>query len=75
MSARVESHMRQAVDRGARQEQEWKQKYEAYRKAFPELAAEWETLQRGRLPEGWDSKIPVFPADLKGTATRESAAR
>ena len=71
----VESHMRQAVGRGARQEQEWKQKYEAYRKAFPELAAEWETLQRGRLPEGWDSKIPVFPADLKGTATRESAGK
>ena len=23
-------------------------------------------MQAGRLPEGWDSKIPVFPADAKG---------
>jgi transketolase len=71
----VESHMRKAMDRGARQEQEWKQKYAAYRKAFPDLAAEWETLQAGRLPEGWDSKIPVFPADAKGMATRESGGK
>jgi len=71
----VESHMRKAMDRGAQQEQEWKQKYAAYRKAFPDLAAEWETLQAGRLPEGWDSKIPVFPADAKGMATRESGGK
>jgi transketolase len=71
----VESHMRQALGRGARQEQEWKQKYQAYRSAFPDLAAEWETLQAGRLPAGWDSKIPVFPADAKGMATRESGGK
>jgi transketolase len=71
----VESHMRMAVDRGARAEQAWRQQYEAYRKVFPDLAAEWETMQAGRLPDGWDSKIPVFPADAKGIATRESAGK
>jgi transketolase len=71
----VESYMRKAMGRGAQQEQEWKRRYEAYRKVFPDLAAEWETLQAGRLPEDWDSEIPVFPADAKGTATRESAGK
>jgi transketolase len=71
----VESHMRQALDRGAKLEQQWQQKYPAYRNAFPDLAAEWETMQAGRLPAGWDSKIPVFPADAKGLATRESASK
>ncbi len=71
----VEALMRKAVDQGARQEQEWKQRYEAYRKAFADLAAEWETMQAGRLPEGWDRDIPVFPADAKGMATRESAGK
>jgi transketolase len=71
----VESLMRQAVGRGAQLEQAWKRKYESYRQAFPELAKEWETLQAGRLPENWDSQVPVFPPDPKGMATRESAGK
>ncbi len=71
----VESHMRKALDRGAKLEQQWQQQYEAYRKAFPDLAQAWETMQAGRLPDGWDSKIPVFPADAKGLATRDSGGK
>ena len=71
----VESHMRKAVERGADLEQQWQQKYGAYRKAFPDLAAQWELMQAGRLPAGWDSKIPVFPADAKGLATRDSGGK
>jgi transketolase len=67
--------MRQAVGRGAQLEQDWKRKYELYRQAFPELAQQWETLQAGRLPQNWDSEIPVFPPDAKGMATRESAGK
>ncbi|GJD34266.1 transketolase [Methylobacterium aerolatum] len=29
----------------------------------------------GRLPEGWDKDIPVFEADAKGLATRESSGK
>ena len=32
-------------------------------------------MQAGRLPDGWDSKIPVFPADAKGLATRDSGGK
>ena len=27
----------------------------------------------GKLPEGWDKDVPVFPADAKGIATREAS--
>ena len=59
---------RQARERGAQLEAEWRGKYEAYRKAFPELAAELERRLAGRLPEGWDSELPVFtPKDAQAT--------
>ena len=32
-------------------------------------------IDRHELPEGWDSDIPVFPADAKGIASRDSARR
>ncbi len=71
----VEAFMRQAVGRGEQFEQQWQQKYESYRQAFPELAREWETLQAGALPAGWDSGLPEFPPDAKGMATREAAGK
>ena len=30
---------------------------------------------RGKLPDGWDRDIPVFPADAKGLATRVAAGK
>ena len=32
-------------------------------------------MQRRDLPEGWDHDIPVFPADPKGIASRDSSAQ
>ena len=32
-------------------------------------------MQRRDLPEGWDRDIPVFPADPRGIASRDSSAR
>jgi transketolase len=32
-------------------------------------------MQAGELPAGWDKDIPVFPADPKGLATRESSSK
>jgi transketolase len=39
------------------------------------LAEEWKQMQAGELPAGWDKDIPVFPADPKGMATRESSGK
>ncbi len=32
-------------------------------------------MQRRELPNGWDKKLPTFPADAKGIATRESSGK
>src|SRR5207253_6701792 len=56
----------QAVERGAREEQDWQQRFEAYAKEFPELAAQFRRTQNGELPHGWDRGLPTFkPEDGK----------
>jgi transketolase len=62
----------QAVDRGATQESDWNALFANYRKAFPELAAEYERVQEGRLKDGWEQSLPQFPADGKPMATRNA---
>jgi transketolase len=71
----VRQHMGQARARGVEAEREWNERLAAYRKAHPDRAAEWDGLQRGILPAGWDRDIPNFPADPKGLATREAAGK
>jgi transketolase len=63
------------VEKGRRAEAAWREKYDAFAQAYPELAQEWETIQRGELPEGWDKDLPVFPADEKGAATRVTGGK
>src|SRR5262249_27314447 len=46
-----------------------------FTKDHPELADELTRMQRRQLPDGWDKNLPVFPADAKGLATRESSAK
>jgi transketolase len=69
------AHWRVARERGARLEAEWRQKHDAYRRAFPELAAELERRLAGRLPEGWDAELPVFtPQDTQATRAASGKA-
>ena len=53
----------------------WKQLFQKYTEEFPELAEQLNLMQRRRLPEGWDRNLPVFPADAKGLASRDSSAK
>jgi len=68
----VKSYLGKAVDRGAKWEHDWNDRYKAWAQAFPDLAKEWQLIANRDLPEGWDKDIPTFPADAKGLATRES---
>ncbi|KPK31500.1 MAG: transketolase [Nitrospira bacterium SG8_3] len=63
-------HFRQALEKGKAWEGEWKERFQAYEKAHPELAAECQRWMSGQLPDGWEEEIPSFPADPKGVATR-----
>ncbi|MCL4468525.1 MAG: transketolase [Deltaproteobacteria bacterium] len=71
----VLAHFRKAVELGEKKEAEWKSIFMEYSKAFPEPAKELSVLMRGELPEGWDSDMPLFPADAKGMATRVASGK
>ncbi|MGH7804665.1 MAG: transketolase, partial [Candidatus Binatia bacterium] len=65
--------LRTAVEEGKRLVADWTKRFQAYRQAHPELAAELERRMAGRLPDDWDAEIPTFPADEKGLATRKAS--
>jgi len=52
--AEVRRHMRDATERGAKAQSEWKQRLEAYRTEYPEEAAAFEKALSGELSDGWD---------------------
>jgi transketolase len=53
----------------------WDQLFEEYKKSNPELADQLYRMQHRLLPDGWDKNLPVFPADPKGLASRDSSAK
>jgi transketolase len=61
--------------RGREARDAWLTALEEYRGAHPDLADEIEWMQRRELPHGWDAGIPVFPADEKGIASRDSSGQ
>jgi len=60
---------------GAAENAEWRTLFDRYKGAYPDLAAQFEAMQRREMPSGWDRDLPVFPADEKGLATRESSSK
>ena len=61
--------------RGAKLRAEWLENFKAYREQYPELAHELDLMDKHDLPDGWDADIPVFPADAKGIASRDSSQK
>jgi transketolase len=61
-----------AVARGEALEAEYNQCFEAYSRAYPELAAELCHLLAGDLPPAWEEAIPSFEAG-KAVATRNAS--
>lgn len=68
-------HMRKSIDAGRAHEQQWNEKFEAYRKEFPELANELQNLTSGRRSNDWEAALPVFSADENPMATREASGK
>ena len=61
--------------RGNEAHKRWNDLFAAYRRQFPDLAAEIDQMQRRELPAGWDRDLPSFPADPKGIAGRDASAQ
>ncbi|MCS7226769.1 MAG: transketolase, partial [Gloeomargarita sp. SKYB31] len=61
-------HFRQAIDKGAKAEAEWRARFEAYRQAYPQEAAEFERIMRGELPTGWqEALMPIAETGKEST--------
>jgi transketolase len=62
------ARFRQAIDKGAKAESEWNERFAAYTKAYPAEAAEYNRIMAGELPEGWEKALE--PVAEKETSTR-----
>jgi len=59
--------------RGAAKHREWRELLTRYRASHPDLANQFDAVQKRDLPAGWDQAIPTFPADPKGMASRDAS--
>jgi len=71
--ADVAAAYQQAGQAAAAKQQAWSTLMEGYRAAHPELAAELERRESGRLPEGWRDSLPRWKPEDKALATRQSS--
>src|SRR3984885_9014010 len=72
----VEAHFAENIGaRGAAANTAWKKLYDAYAREYPDLARQFDMLQKRGVPDGWDAAIPSFPADREGIASRDSSSK
>jgi transketolase len=66
-------HFRAAVDRGREQEAAWRERFDAYREANAEQAAEFERIHARRLPDGFGADVPKKGPESGMIATRKAS--
>jgi transketolase len=71
----VRQHFLARAEFGRDLEKDWNQRLDAYREAFPDLAAEFERRVVGELPQDWVAAVPKFSPDEKGMATRSASGK
>ncbi len=69
----VVSHARQVAERGKRLHAEWEESFAAWAKANAKRKVLFDRMATRRLPDGWTKKLPTFPPDAKGMATRKAS--
>lgn len=72
--AEVLSYYHTVAEKSAKNESDWNELYKKYKERHPDLAKEYETITSGKLPEGWEEKLPVFEAGEK-LATRKASGK
>jgi transketolase len=65
--------MEETRERGRRLQEEWEERWEAYRSEHPELARRLSAARQGELPEGWDRDLPRFRPGDGPLATRKAS--
>ena len=67
------THFRASADRGRAAARKWRERFEAYARAYPDLARELGRRFDGALPDHWSVGLPRFEPDAKGMATRKAS--
>ncbi len=65
---------RKAGKKAAENEKSWNELYKNYKKRHPDLAKEYEAIIAGKLPDGWEKKLPVFEPGNE-MATRKASGK
>jgi transketolase len=67
------SHARQVAERGKSLHADWEESFAAWARANSERKKLFDRMATRRLPDGWAEKLPTFPPDAKGMATRKAS--
>jgi len=74
--AEAQAHMRKAVQKGKKLQQEWENRFEQYKQQFPAEAKQLMDDLSGNLPAGWDEGLEkLFEGQTKPVATREASGK
>jgi transketolase len=69
-------HFRRCCQRGREAQSEWQERFDAYRKEFPQEASDLAMIDAGGMPEGWDSDGPPrFDPGDDPIATRKASEK
>jgi transketolase len=71
----VLDHSRKVVERGRQAHAEWQKPFDEWAAANPDAAALEKRLRTRRLPDGWTSSLPTFPAEKDGKANEISTRK
>jgi transketolase len=67
------AHARKVSERGKQAHAAWDAQFEAWSARNPDKRALFDRLSAHRLPDGWAERLPSFPPDPKGVATRKAS--
>jgi transketolase len=70
----VLAYTRKVRDRGREAHAQWTKRFENWRAANPQRAAEFDRIQAGALPEGWEQALPAFEVGTPLATRRASGA-
>jgi transketolase len=59
---------------GAAEERAWRERFDDWREAFPDMAEDWDRAWSGRLRDGWRESLPSFEAGEE-IATRSAGQK
>jgi transketolase len=64
------ARFREAIEQGAKAQQDWRNRFERYGKDYPAEAAEFEAMVSGKLPADWAAGLTTWKPGDKAIATR-----